>query len=265
MRQAAVLLGALALVPFAGAQAASDAAGRFETEYLIVDEITTGGREERPIADREAVFQQRLSFAQLATADAALTLEDGRVVVPAGEQYFRAASGDVEVWCTANMRMPTNAFAATVVGRVYPQYCIHDPDRDGVFDRFFKKQRTIEVLPNVRGKLPQGLRPIAPIRLTPIGPAQLRTSYYLGVELIRATKGEPRIPIFQMFAGSEFGRFPIRGTIAGLPGTGQRVRIADAVIEVSTTSEGVSARLVTPFAVGPTRIRGTNCGMINGC
>lgn len=244
--------------------AAAPDANFFETEYLITGEVEPAGLNDHAMKVGDVVFRQKLSFANLSVADKALKIVGGEEVVPSGEQYFRAASEGAEVWCTANMRMPKDGLAAKVVGRVYPQYCIFDADKDGAFESFFKKQRTIEVLPNVRGNVPSGLRAIEKIRLTPVEPLTLRTGYYMGVAFA-GFRGKERAPQFAWFAGSEHGLFELEDWIAGGPGERQQIRIADATIEISTTPDGVTGRVIKPFKTKLKRFRGTDCGWINGC
>jgi hypothetical protein len=238
----------------------------YETEYVVTAEIDAAGWQTHALKNGDDVFRQRLSFANLAVADVALTeANNGEEFIPSGEQYFRAATDGPELWCTANMKMPSNGFARDVIGRVYSQYCILDANKDGVFDSFFKRARTIPVFPNVRGKITPNPRPIRPLRLTRVDPATLRTNYYVGVSFLRASGKDKAYPQFIMFASSDSGRFPLTGWARGTAESKQLLNVEDAVIEVTVASDGFAAKVVRPFMTGPQRIRGTNCGLINGC
>jgi hypothetical protein len=256
------------LLPLLLALTASGApsASPYETEYVVTGDVEPAGLAMHELKRGDVVFQQRLSFDQLAVADAALTqASNGEEFMPAGEQYFKAATEGPELWCTANMKMPQTAIAKSIVGRVYSQYCILDANKDGVFDSFFKRARTIPVLPNVRGKITPNPRPIRPLRLQSVDPATLRTSYYVGVAYAGAAGKGNINPLFEAFAGSEFGRFPMSGFARGTGDPTQRLQINGAVIEVASTAGGFSGKVIRPFGTGALRIRGTNCGLINGC
>ena len=240
----------------------------YETEYVVTATVQPDGLQTHAIKRGDIIFKQRLSFANLAVADVALTdVSNGEEFVPPGEQYFKAATNGPNLWCTANMKWPTNGFGRDVIGRVYSQYCILDENNDGVFESFFKRARTIEVLPNVRGKITPNPRAIRPLRLTAADPATLKTDYFVGVEFLGAHGKDNAYPDFQIVAGSQYGGFPLEGGYQrGTTAAAQQVEFIDkGIIEVAKTPEGFSAKLVRPFRTGPQRIRATGCGIINGC
>ncbi len=239
----------------------------YETEWLVTPDVQAADLVPRDIGKNSVIFRQRIIFEKLAVADIALTeAANGEIFMPAGEQYYRASTGGIEVWCTANMKMPEGAFATTVVGRVYSQYCIIDDDKDGVFDSFFKRARTIEVLPTVRGKVTPSPRPIRPLRLSAVDPASLRTDYFVGMKLLKNVGPEGgKRPRLQVVAGSEFGEFLIDAPYDGPAGVDQQQFLGGATIRYSVAGDGLKILGVKRFPGGPLTIRGTNCGMINGC
>jgi hypothetical protein len=240
----------------------------YETEYDVTTTVQPDGWQTHPIKRGDIIFKQRLSFASLAVADVALAdAANGEEFVPSAEQYFKAATNGPNLWCTANMKWPNTGFARDVIGRVYSQYCILDENNDGVFESFFKRARTIQVLPNVRGKITPNPRAIRPLRLTSVDPATLKTDYFVGVEFLGAHGKDSAFPDFQAVAGSQYGGFPLEGGYErGTAATTQQVAFIDkGLIEVAKTPDGFSAKLVRPFRAGTQRIRATDCGIINGC
>jgi hypothetical protein len=258
--RAALLAGAsLALI---GAKAPHPRA--YETEWVVTQEVAPEFLASRPLAKNAEVFRQKIRFERLAVADIALTeAANGEVFVPAGEQYYKAATQGPELWCTANMKMPQGALMTSIVGRVYSQYCILDHDKDGTFDSFFKRARTIEALPTVRGKITPTPRPIKPLKLAEADPASLQTDYYIGLIFYRnAGKEGAKEPVFQKFAGSEHGRFLIEQPFRS---SADSVEVDGAEVAYALDGEGLAIKSVRPYASGPIRLVGTNCGMINGC
>jgi hypothetical protein len=257
----AVAAGALA-----GAATAPDPRS-YETEWMVTPDVPAGDLAERDIDKDSVIFRQRIVFEKLGVADVALTeAANGEVFMPAGEQYYRASTGGIEVWCTANMKMPEGALATTVIGRVYSQYCIIDDDKDGVFDSFFKRARTIEVLPTVRGKVTPSPRPIRPLRLSAADPASLRTDYFVGMKFLKNVGPEGgKRPRLQVVAGSEFGEFLIDASYDGPAGSDQQQFLGGATIRYSVVGDRLKILSVKRFPAGPLTIKGTNCGMINGC
>ena len=131
---------------------------------------------------------------------------------------------------------------------------------------FFKRARTIEALPTVRGKITPNPRPIKPLRLTAVEPSTIRTEYFLGIYLQKLVgKDGAKQPRLQRFASSEFGFFPMEEPFVAPGGIDQTFRVDGAEIVYSVDSEGLKVKSVKPFPVGPIKIIGTNCGMINGC
>lgn len=259
------LIGMGLLLALTGASAPNPRS--YETEWEITQDASAELLAPREIPKQAIVFQQRIRFARLAVSDIAVTeAANGEVFVPAGEQFYKALTQGPELWCTANMKMPEGALMTSVIGRVYSQYCILDADNDGVFDGFFKRARTIEVLPTVRGKITPNPRPIRPLKLSQVDPASLRTDYFVGVTFEKLVGKEPdRSPRFQRFAGSEHGRFLIEDAVYGSPGSNQSIVLEGAEIRYSVQGDGLTVHSVKLFPSGPVRIKGTNCGMINGC
>lgn len=239
----------------------------YETEWIITPDVAPDSLASGPVGKNTELFRQKIRFARLATADVALAeAANGEVFVPAGEQYYKAATEGPELWCTANMKMPEGAFATAIVGRVYSQYCILDHDKDGTFDSFFKRARTIEVLPTVRGKITPSPRPIRPLRLAEADPASLRTDYYVGLVYFRNSgKAGAQAPVFQRFAGSEHGRFLLEKPFKGSGGDNQTLSLEGAQVAYSLAGEGLTIHSVQPYASRSVRLVGTECGMINGC
>ena len=250
----------------ASAPAATDPRS-YETEWHVTEEIPADFLKERLLNEQSYAFKQGILFAKIGKSDVAvIAAENGESFVPAGEQFYKALTQGPELWCTANMKMPEGEFMKSVVGRVYSQYCILDSDKDGVFDGFFKRARTIEALPTVRGKITPNPRPIKPLRLEAVEPASLRTSYFVGINYIKLIgKAGNKRPLFQRFAVSEFGHFPMEERFAGSAGINQSINVDGAKISYSVQSDGIKITSVEPFPAGPLKIIGTNCGMINGC
>jgi hypothetical protein len=266
MRGTAFRAGALAIgLLLIGAKAPDPRS--YETEWIVTQDVAPEFLAGRAIGRNTEIFRQKIRFERLATADIALTeAANGEVFVPAGEQYYKAATEGPELWCTANMKMPEGAFATAVVGRVYSQYCILDHDKDGTFDSFFKRARTIEVLPTVRGKITPNPRPIRPLRLVEADPASLRTDYYLGLVYFKNSgKAGAETPMFQRFAGSEHGRFLLERPFKGDGGDNRTLSLEGAQVVYSIAGEGIAVHSVRPYASGAVRLVGTECGMINGC
>ncbi|WP_284124751.1 hypothetical protein [Parerythrobacter aestuarii] len=238
----------------------------YETEWMVTTKVPDVLAAPRTLGKNEIVFQQRIVFERLAEADVALVQADnGEEFIPAGEQYYKALTApEHELWCTANMKMPEGDFAKTVIGRVYSQYCIYDHDKDGTFDAFFKRARTIPVAPTVRGKVRafEKMRTIKPLKLTDVAPETLRTEYFWGVAFL---KNGRRGPQFTRFAGSEFGMFALEKEFRGEPGQNQIVSDEDFTITYSTKEKQIEVHGFTPMAEKSIRIHGTQCGMINGC
>jgi hypothetical protein len=239
----------------------------YETEWKVTSKVDEEFLKPRTIAKDTIVFQQRITFERLAEADSALVeAANGEEFIPSGEQYYRAVTEGPELWCTANMKMPQDAFKQVVIGRVYSQYCILDANKDGTFDSFFKRARTIESLPTVHGKITPTPRPIKPLHLKPVDPNSLRTDYFIGVVFFKNVGHSPdKTPRFQRFAGSEYGRFLIDKPFNGSAGAKQAIDVDEANIVYSVTGEGLQIETVKPFSERLVRIIGTQCGMINGC
>lgn len=255
-------------MPLALSLGAAKPAGdrEYETQWAVTQDVPEGLSAPRALGKNDTVFQQRIFFERLATADVALTqAKNSEEFIPAGEQYYKALTApEHELWCTANMKMPESDFAKVVVGRVYSQYCIYDNDKDGVFDAFFKRARTIPVMPTVRGKVRkfEKMRAIKPLRLTEVDPGDLRTEYYWGVKLLKNARSGPR---FQRFAGSQYDDFPLEGPLRAEPGANRTFNNGEFVISYSTQDDAFVLHDFTPLQRETIRIHGTNCGMINGC
>lgn len=260
---AAIFIGA---APFLmGASAADPRA--YETEWEVTQETPAELLAAREVSKNMIIFQQNIRFAKLSVSDVAVKeAGNSEEFVPAGEQFYRAATEGPELWCTANMKMPQDALRRDLIGRVYSQYCILDANRDGVFDSFFKRARTIEVLPTVRGKITPTPRPINPLKLTQVDPNTLRTPYYIGLVYFK-NHGKPggQRPQFQRYAGSEHGRFLIETPFMGTGGENQTLSVEGAEVRYSVQPAGLNILSVKPFASGSVRIKGTNCGLVNGC
>lgn len=265
MKRALPLLLCLGAGPLLGA--AEPEKSPYETSWMVTQEADADWFKPRAIEKNTIVFEQKIQFEHLAESDIAVTeAANGEVFVPAGEQFYKAVTAGPELWCTANMKMPEGAVATDIIGRVYSQYCILDADKDGVFDGFFKRARTIESLPTVKGKIRDDPRPIKPLRLTEVAPEKLRTNYFRGIVFFgNAGKADQAVPRFQEYAGSEHGRFLIEKTIKGTNGEHQVFSLNGASIEYSTREKGIEIQSVKIFPSGPLTIVGTNCGMINGC
>lgn len=239
----------------------------YETHWVVTQDVPSEYLTARSVARGTEIFRQKILFERLATADVALAeAANGEEFIPAGEQYYKSTTLGPELWCTANMKMPEGALMTSIMGRVYSQYCILDQDKDGVFDSFFKRARTIEALPTVRGKITPRPRPIRPLRLTEADPASLRTHYYIGLMFVRNVGKEgAQGPLFQRFAGSEHGRFEIEQAFSAPGGTDQAVVVEGARIAYSVSGKELDVRAVQPYAMKSIVLVGTECGMINGC
>jgi hypothetical protein len=242
----------------------------YETEWLATDEVPDEFATPRTIGKDKIVFKQKLIFDQLGVADVALQ-EPGNdeEYIPAGEQYYKALTApEHELWCTANMKMPESEFQRVVIGRVYSQYCIYDNDKDGVFDAFFKRARTIPIMPTVRGKIRsyESMQPIRPLKLNKVDPSSLRTNYYWGVVYLKNTgKAGSAKPLFTRFAGSDYGMFPLEERFSGQPGENETVGGDDFNISYSVLDGQIEVHSFNILPSESLRIHGTNCGMINGC
>ena len=258
MRRAAALIFVLLI----GAAEPGDRI--YTTEYVITDQVDDAGLQMHALKWGTEVFQQRLRFAHLAVADAAVVGVDGAELLPAGQQFFKMAAKDQELWCTANIKMPKGYLMKAVIGRVYSQYCILDSDKDGAFDGFFSRQRNIEQLPNVQGKITAVPRPIKPLQLKEADPASLQSDYYIGIAFLRGVGKGKTSPMFYTVAKSDLGTF-LMDSYHGDPVPKQILVVGTAQIRVIATSEGFSAMVVRPFTSGPLKIAGNDCGLLKSC
>jgi hypothetical protein len=236
----------------------------YTTEYIITDQVDDSGLQTDALKWGDEVFRQRLRFAHLAVADAAVVDAGGAELLPAGQQFFKMATGGQELWCTANIKMPKGYFMNVVIGRVYSQYCILDSDKDGVFDGFFSRQRNIEQLPNIQGTITATPRPIKPLQLKEVDPASLQSDYYIGIAFSRAVGKGKTVPVFQTFAKSELGVFTM-DVYSGAAIPNQILEIGTARIRVTATGDGFSAKVVRPFSSVPLKIVGQDCGLLKLC
>jgi len=205
------------------------------------------------VHNADDLLRHRLSFPVLAVSDADV-VEAGKsdVVLRRGAQFFQAVS-DVPVWCSANIWHAGTFLSDVVLGTTKSQFCLVDQNRDGAPDGFFKHMRNLDVLPNLRGKVP-ALTPLAhPIHLRPVPPDQLQSKYFVSLRYRKNSGRGIGRPYFNFVVSSDRPHDEIYlDTFQGDDGRyPQTIRAAGAAVVIDVdASGGVTAKVLEGFKPG---------------
>jgi hypothetical protein len=128
-------------------------------------------QEPRPVHRGEAILEQKLLPAGLATLNQAF--DGGEVKRPfsSGTQLFLVSYRSAAVYCAFQYKPPSTLLALWSPTTTGSQLCFVDSERDGRFEKHFVASNATPSLPGIYGPLPKGLKPMAPLSYSVAEPA----------------------------------------------------------------------------------------------
>jgi hypothetical protein len=119
--------------------------------------------EPRPVHRGEAILEQKLLPAGLATLSEPFDGGEVKRPLAAGTQLFLVSYRPAAVYCAFQYKPPNALLALWSPTTTGTQLCFVDAERDGRFENFFIASNATPSLPGIYGPLPKTLKPMAPL------------------------------------------------------------------------------------------------------
>lgn len=214
-RTAAAAVAASLLGVAAGAQGVQPFADDREFQSVWLVQPSDAPLGPRTLEDSDFVYKQRLVPPTLVRVKAdAVDPQSKKVIVPSGSQLFGVLTSGPPIYCLAGVR-DASVMKSLLIGGGNRQVCLVDSDRDGALDGHFGVGNAIKGLPNISGKRPKKLKPLAPAAFETLAPEAIAIPYFVGVkyEGIVGLALKNKTPVFSVVFGTDESSEMLTGQI----------------------------------------------------
>jgi hypothetical protein len=128
-------------------------------------------REPLTVHRGDAILEQKLLPAGLATLDAAFDGGEVKRPLPAASQLFMVAYQAAAVYCAFQYKPPNTLLALWAPTTTGTQLCFVDSDQDRRFESYFVASNATPSLPGIYGPLPRKMRPMPSLAYSVVDPA----------------------------------------------------------------------------------------------